>query len=94
MCPCKVGYTDIAGVCQGCHYTCKTCSGFTLNDCLTCDTANNWKKVGSTCVCNPGYYDPTPEKILVNKGNPPDFSATKGLGQECEGECDNDAECA
>jgi hypothetical protein len=38
QCKCKVGYFDdnTNAACKSCHYSCKTCTGKLLNECIDC----------------------------------------------------------
>ncbi len=60
-CVCKnPGYYDNgADLCAACHISCKTCSGETYSDCLTCETTNNrsYYNLNATCPCDDGYFD-------------------------------------
>lgn len=37
-----------------CIFPCVNCSSSTI--CLSCDTNNNFKDSGTTCICQDGYY--------------------------------------
>lgn len=57
-CVCMDGYVMILGVCQPCHYSCKTCSGLLSTDCITCDTSVRlFVPASNTCICLNTTYD-------------------------------------
>ncbi|CAK70470.1 unnamed protein product (macronuclear) [Paramecium tetraurelia] len=55
-CNCIDGYYPIISnpKCQLCHLFCKTCTGPTSDECLTCNAILNIEKVGSVCRCPGG----------------------------------------
>lgn len=58
-CVCYNGYFDdnVTGACNRCSYTCLTCNGPDLTNCLTCNESGNRKLNKSQCLCLPGYVD-------------------------------------
>ncbi len=59
-CTCKPGYfNNGVDLCAACHRSCKTCSGETSSNCLTCETSNNrsFNNQDGTCLCDNGYFD-------------------------------------
>ena len=59
-CICMDGYVMVLGICQPCHYSCRTCSGLLSTNCLTCDTTIRQFVAASTrCVCLNTTYDDT-----------------------------------
>ncbi|KAL4442386.1 hypothetical protein ABPG74_005727, partial [Tetrahymena malaccensis] len=61
LCTCKDGYYNQVGVnsCQQCHYSCATCSGPGVSQCLTCppNRDNNLVIDHSICTCQAQHYD-------------------------------------
>ncbi|CAD8108413.1 unnamed protein product [Paramecium sonneborni] len=59
LCYCQqIGYYDLDGSmeCQPCHYSCLTCDGSEIYNCLSCDT--NYREFDSVqCNCPIGFYD-------------------------------------
>ncbi|CAD8188635.1 unnamed protein product [Paramecium pentaurelia] len=67
QCICIDGYYPIQlnPKCERCHQFCKTCTGPTFNDCLTCNDIDNIENVGSTCRCPIGlFYQLTSKSCL------------------------------
>ncbi|XP_050403220.2 furin-like protease kpc-1 isoform X2 [Patella vulgata] len=55
---CPEGFYNNEGYCQACDSTCKTCSGPTLSECLTCNTNRFYTEKHHICVdkCLTGYF--------------------------------------
>ena len=67
-CPCDVKFYDnTAALCNGCHYSCKTCSlGNAATDCLSCDDFSNFRVLNSNkCDCLAKYYDDGANELCV-----------------------------
>ncbi|CAD8075967.1 unnamed protein product [Paramecium primaurelia] len=43
--------------CQKCHHSCGTCGGIEELDCINCIDTDHRYQIGTTCLCNEGYYD-------------------------------------
>ncbi|CAD8097703.1 unnamed protein product [Paramecium sonneborni] len=58
QCICIDGYYSILSnpQCKKCHQFCKTCSGPTSDDCLTCNNIINIEYVETTCKCPIGLF--------------------------------------
>ncbi|KAL4508482.1 hypothetical protein ABPG72_003786 [Tetrahymena utriculariae] len=70
QCPMPNQYQDdVDNTCSYCHPNCKTCTGSTQNNCLTCETG--FYKNGSSCLslCPPSYY-PDSINFVCLKCNP------------------------
>ncbi|CAD8046285.1 unnamed protein product [Paramecium sonneborni] len=51
-------YTCLTTYTPKCHYSCSTCTGPQLNQCLSCTTASNRQlSFDFKCICKPGYLD-------------------------------------
>ena len=54
-CACKEGFFENGNpICGTCNSECLTCEG-TAENCVTCDTEGNFKKSGTTCICEDGF---------------------------------------
>jgi hypothetical protein len=56
---------DAINPCKACGETCKTCEKAAPSVCLTCDTLQEFTKVGDTCVCVDKYFYDTTSKACV-----------------------------
>ncbi|KAL4470078.1 hypothetical protein ABPG72_008737 [Tetrahymena utriculariae] len=61
QCNCLPNYQASSGtaLCTNCDISCKTCSGPTYDECLTCDTTRKLTPsgAGNICPCNDGFYE-------------------------------------
>jgi proprotein convertase subtilisin/kexin type 5 len=89
-CECVSGYTTNTGApsaCVECDSKCNECSG-SATACVACADNNNRELSGAspnTCVCESGYYEPTPANDVCVKCHYSCLTCDGGTASDCTG---------